>query len=56
MADECTVCGGEMAEEELDEEQVEKIRARSADLADDDVHALVCQECGHVAYRRSSHR
>lgn len=52
--EECTVCGGDLVEEELDEERESKIRENSPGLEDDeDLHAFVCQECGHVAYRRS---
>lgn len=53
-ADECTLCGGDLTEEELDEERETRIRGNSPDLdADDGLHALVCEDCGHVAYRRS---
>lgn len=48
----CALCGGEMVEEEIEEEREEKLRENS-DLDGDDVHALVCQDCGHVSYRRS---
>lgn len=54
MAEEnCALCGGDLVEEDIDEERETKIRGSSSDLEEEDMHALVCQDCGHVSYRRS---
>ncbi|MDY6777012.1 MAG: YgiT-type zinc finger protein [Candidatus Nanohaloarchaea archaeon] len=51
--EECALCGGEMVEEDLEDEREQKIRRNSEIEDEEDMHALVCQDCGHVAYRRS---
>lgn len=54
MAEEsCAFCGGDLVEEEIEEERESKIRRSSEDLGEEELHALVCQDCGHVSYRRS---
>ncbi|MDY6762046.1 MAG: hypothetical protein SVY41_03280 [Candidatus Nanohaloarchaea archaeon] len=54
--DGCAICGGELEEHEVDAEREERIRGRSPDLPDDEeVHAFVCQDCGHVVFRRAEH-
>lgn len=53
MEESCALCGGELVEEEIDEDREAKIREHEPDLEGEELHALVCQDCGHVSYRRS---
>lgn len=55
MADDdtCALCGGELVEEDIDGDRQQKMRAHDPDLEAEELHQVVCQACGHVAYRRS---
>ncbi|MCJ7479277.1 MAG: hypothetical protein MUP63_03830 [Candidatus Nanohaloarchaeota archaeon QJJ-7] len=50
----CAICGGELVEEDIHDDREEKIRDNSPDIDDgEDLHALACEDCGHVTYHRS---
>ncbi|MDY6770820.1 MAG: hypothetical protein SV186_02555 [Candidatus Nanohaloarchaea archaeon] len=50
--DECAICGGEVEEEEIEPEKLERLQEDNEHLEGEDIHKLVCQECGHTAYVR----
>lgn len=52
MTDTCALCGGELEEEEIAADRQDKLREHDPELEEEDMHALVCQDCGHIAYRR----
>ncbi|MDY6768991.1 MAG: YgiT-type zinc finger protein [Candidatus Nanohaloarchaea archaeon] len=52
-AGECAICGGDLIEHEVEEEREERIRGRSPEIEEDEeIHAFVCEDCGHVVFHR----
>lgn len=50
--DQCELCGGELEEREISDEREAQLRENIPDLDGKTLHATVCTECGHVAYRK----
>lgn len=48
----CALCGGELDEHELTDEREEELRHNIPSLDEEgkDIHAHVCQDCGHISY------
>lgn len=55
MSDEdtCALCGGELVEEAIHEDREAALRENVPDLEEKDLHARVCQACGHVSYHKA---
>jgi len=47
---ECSICGGDLEEEDIDPEKAERLKKDNKHLKGADIHKLVCQQCGHTAY------
>lgn len=47
---ECSICGGELEEAEIDDEKADRLKKDNKHLEGADIHKLVCQQCGHTAY------
>lgn len=49
---ECLLCGGEMEEEQIEDDKIDRLKEDNQHLEGEDVHKLVCADCGHTAYVR----
>jgi rubrerythrin len=46
----CTICGEELEEKEIEDDKVKRLKKNNKHLGGEDIHKLVCTECGHTAY------
>ena len=52
MTEECVICGGEMEEEEMDEDKERRIKDNAPHFEGEEFVKMVCQKCGHVSYHK----
>lgn len=53
MPIECAICGGETKEQEIEEEKKDRLMKDNEHLENEEIHKVVCDNCGHTAYVRS---
>ncbi|MDY6777983.1 MAG: hypothetical protein SVU32_04905 [Candidatus Nanohaloarchaea archaeon] len=49
---ECVICGGDVEEADIEPDKVERLKEDNKHLEGEEIHKLVCQECGHTSYVR----
>ncbi|MCJ7428937.1 MAG: hypothetical protein MUP66_00945 [Candidatus Nanohaloarchaeota archaeon QJJ-5] len=54
MTEDCAICGSETREEEIDPEKKERLMKDSDHLEGEEIHKVVCENCGHTAYVRKN--